>query len=492
MSTNAPSPQPEITLPGDYPAAHSMDSTWWAVDGQGHVAKFETHEAGAMPSQCQNLDVYEMFSRLLSAGFGGLTFAAGDLLAEADAKLYVRYPSGPWNDVVLRAPSPKANFSSFHGLLVWLHDEATLASLLLGPAATGTVPKRLKKRIAQLFGRPSSEGPQIHRLPSPDKIVIWITKGSADENPDLVAFINDLLGRGMAARGWVCYQPPEVERFGFFAYSHDTFDNGSSGPYERAAPPLRPAHIDDLPPAVSHALANCRLEQVDFMGEVLIQPLEHFSECNSRAGNWISTTGQLAPVRDAPDAVPGPDAQPAEAISGEVASQSSLGPLVEAWLSCKLGADDVLNDYLQEAGHKKLPALEGPAARLDTALVRFLTPAELLAVEADFVDHVLGQADLAPNEFATLSAAIDAARRFARDDLSRADLATAADSAWQQWQTTEAESEQTNRVAWAAWTLARRWPLVAARTVRSLRPGELHWQIEYVVRLLDSRWRGVP
>jgi hypothetical protein len=492
MSTNASSPQPEITLPGDYPAAHSMDSTWWAVDGQGHVAKFDTHEAGAMPSQCQNLDVNEMFSRLLSAGFGGLTFTAGDLLAEADGKLYVRYPSGPWNDVVLRAPSPKANFSSFNGLLVWLRDEATLTSLLLGPAATGIVPKRLEKRIARLFGRPSSEGPQIHRLPSLDKIVVWITEGSADENPDLVAFVNDLLGRGMAARGWVCYHPPEVERFGFFAYSHDTFDNGSSGPYERAAPPLRSAHIDDLPPAVSHALANCRLEQVDFMGEVLIQPLEHFSECNSMAGNWISTTGRIAPIGDEPDAELSPDEQAAEALSGEVAGHSSLGPLLEAWLHLRPAADDVLNDYLQEAGHNQLPAVEGPVARLDAALLRFLMPAELLAVEADFVDHVLGQADLAPNEFGTLSAAIDAARRFARGGLSQDDLAAAADSAWRQWQTTDAERSEINGIAWAAWTLARRWPLVAARTVRSLRPGELLWQIEYVVRLLDSRWRGVP
>jgi len=33
----------------DYPAAHSMDTTWFAVDEEGHVAAFVTGESGAMP-----------------------------------------------------------------------------------------------------------------------------------------------------------------------------------------------------------------------------------------------------------------------------------------------------------------------------------------------------------------------------------------------------------------------------------------------------------
>src|SRR4051794_18075859 len=37
--------------PGDdFPAAHSMDSGWFAVDRDGHVAYFYTGEAGALPT----------------------------------------------------------------------------------------------------------------------------------------------------------------------------------------------------------------------------------------------------------------------------------------------------------------------------------------------------------------------------------------------------------------------------------------------------------
>src|SRR5688572_22263668 len=33
----------------DYPAAHSMDTFWFAVDRDGHVAMFSSGEAGAVP-----------------------------------------------------------------------------------------------------------------------------------------------------------------------------------------------------------------------------------------------------------------------------------------------------------------------------------------------------------------------------------------------------------------------------------------------------------
>jgi hypothetical protein len=35
----------------DYPAAHSMDSVWFAVDADGHVAAFHTGENGHIPAQ---------------------------------------------------------------------------------------------------------------------------------------------------------------------------------------------------------------------------------------------------------------------------------------------------------------------------------------------------------------------------------------------------------------------------------------------------------
>ena len=35
----------------DYPAAHSMDTTWFAVDANGRIAQFDSGENGAVPKQ---------------------------------------------------------------------------------------------------------------------------------------------------------------------------------------------------------------------------------------------------------------------------------------------------------------------------------------------------------------------------------------------------------------------------------------------------------
>src|SRR4051794_26355762 len=37
----------------EYPAAHSMDTGWFAVDRDGHVAYFYSREAGAVPAEAR-------------------------------------------------------------------------------------------------------------------------------------------------------------------------------------------------------------------------------------------------------------------------------------------------------------------------------------------------------------------------------------------------------------------------------------------------------
>lgn len=63
----------------DYPAAHSMDSTWYAVDADGEVAAFDTGEGGCVPegsfpmggemssAASHNLDDHELLAYALHA-----------------------------------------------------------------------------------------------------------------------------------------------------------------------------------------------------------------------------------------------------------------------------------------------------------------------------------------------------------------------------------------------------------------------------------------
>src|SRR4051812_6768841 len=56
----------------DYPAAHSMDTLWFAVDRDGRVAAFSSGEAGAVPlAACvsdEDLDVEEQLRATAPAG----------------------------------------------------------------------------------------------------------------------------------------------------------------------------------------------------------------------------------------------------------------------------------------------------------------------------------------------------------------------------------------------------------------------------------------
>ncbi len=35
----------------DFPAGHSMDTDWFALDEEGHVGRFDTGEDGALPNR---------------------------------------------------------------------------------------------------------------------------------------------------------------------------------------------------------------------------------------------------------------------------------------------------------------------------------------------------------------------------------------------------------------------------------------------------------
>ncbi len=64
----------------DFPAAHSMDSEWFAVDQDGNIAVFDTGESGVIPEVAQGADqgaVFEILDQLAMAF---------DLPSEADYK----------------------------------------------------------------------------------------------------------------------------------------------------------------------------------------------------------------------------------------------------------------------------------------------------------------------------------------------------------------------------------------------------------------------
>jgi hypothetical protein len=145
----------------------------------------------------------------------------------------------------------------------------------------------------------------------------------------------------------------------------------------------------------------------------------------------------------------------------------------------------VLNDFLHESNLPLLRDARSPALRLDEILQTFFTPEELLLVEADMVQRVRTD-----DGAAAIDAVLQGVRGFAAGSVAVDDLRPLAFQVLQAWRTfdeDEGPAPQVNRAAWAAFALAQRWPLAAARTARSLEPGELKWQVDCVLRRLEER-----
>jgi hypothetical protein len=112
-------PTPQTPPPVDYPAAHSMDSCWFAVDESGEVAFFDTGEGGALPTD-------EAFPKGREAG-GDTPFDIDSLMIAAlttratavPALQTLLFDTPNWADA-LRHAVYELPESEMIGLLAWL------------------------------------------------------------------------------------------------------------------------------------------------------------------------------------------------------------------------------------------------------------------------------------------------------------------------------------------------------------------------------------
>jgi hypothetical protein len=230
----------------DYPAAHSMDTQWYAVDRDGHVASFGSGEAGAVPLEAQLENAagphQEMAAILPHCEIaydlqGHLTPGEGD--------------KGTHEGLTADG---RNNFLVFLTSLTSLRPEIAEGRAVQVPAQ-GAIAVILRRATADLMER-------LHR--NGDCLSCFWHFEDDDE--------------------WI-----EPARLGLFSYSH-LCENWISGPYGRKRVPLQPVHIDQLPPAVRQLVTQMRFPHLCF-GEVPhIQPVEH-DICVSWESAFLSSDG---------------------------------------------------------------------------------------------------------------------------------------------------------------------------------------------------------
>jgi hypothetical protein len=236
----------------DFPAAHSMDSAWFAVDRDGFVAHFETGEAGAMPQVgYTGEEAYEL-QRILVRDL-----PAGDILHDPRGRVLPGLPTMPLDP----------------------QDYPTLLFL-------------------------SHLGPVQSDIEAGRATAVRAIEGYAVTVPGVTAELFRRLTDSGALVGWDYHfegenSSPMLAQHGFYEYGH-LCENWVSGPYGRKRVPGVPVHVDQLKPNIRNNLKQAHLPNLRFADTIYLQPAEHW-ECASHEERWLGLDGVIRQFGERPE-----------------------------------------------------------------------------------------------------------------------------------------------------------------------------------------------
>jgi hypothetical protein len=263
----------------DFPAAHSMDTQWFAVDKDGHVGCFQSGEAGAVPT---------------GAYAGDEAYALGRRLA----RLLPRCPAA--FDLAGRLMPGHQREGEDHAHSLRLDYPVLMFLKSLDPVQEALA-------SGQAVAVPSGDGPAVTFQHLPAELVQRIHEAGACRG---CFFLFGLLGE----------ERFEPASHGLYEYSHLT-ENWISGPYGRVARPVQPLHVDQLPPDLRKLIGGMRFDKLSFAETAHLQPLDH-TECVSWEAAWLDVTGtKVRPI-------PGREDDYADAV-GELEDLAEEGMQIE-------------------------------------------------------------------------------------------------------------------------------------------------------------------
>jgi hypothetical protein len=229
-----------MTEPFDFPAAHSMDTTWFAVDRDGHVAVFETGESGAVPT-----------AAYLGEDYGEVEDALRSALPRGRAVFHFesRKEAGPSHLAPSEAEGP------------W--------SILL-------------------FVRDASEVRDLLEASDVDEVLATTGVGLVAWNIDQ-SVLRAIHDRGACLGCFLYYadeEKPNLAELGLFQY--DEPHGGWASAYPLSCVPQSPVHVDALPRAV---LTKMIRYDGRFAETLRLQPAELW-RCESWVAGWLALDGK--------------------------------------------------------------------------------------------------------------------------------------------------------------------------------------------------------
>lgn len=239
----------------DYPAAHSMDTAFFAVDRDGCVAQFGTGEAGCVP----------VIAPVEQEDYAQLDAFIRDL---------------PPSELIYDVEGSCLPVSLDPGALHPPYRESSYAHLMMSLKSLDAVAAEISDGSAIPV--------RVHNAAG----IIW--RRLAQSRFDEIHQRGQCLGCVFIYSFEEQTHESQRQSPGLFHYDHLT-ENWISGPFGRRRIPLQPIHVDQLPPRLRQAIRSVSFENLRFADTPHIQPLEYF-ECASWECAWLDLQGNIKPV----------------------------------------------------------------------------------------------------------------------------------------------------------------------------------------------------
>jgi hypothetical protein len=248
----------------DFPAAHSMDTTWFAIDADGYVGILNSGEGGAMPEDLTPFhpESIQFQSDLL------------EILAADNGKLIDR--SAVDIDFILESASLKNSKKEIRKLEKLSKERGFIFSLyrLFVVASSPDVISQLQKQsqfVIELYHDDSQSVFYTNNCG-----LDWLK--DAVESGSITGFTEDIpLEFNLNLLGWYVYDR----------------DGSSPTPYDRQRSPNKPINLEDLPTTIVQKMRITELPNIRFAETEAIQPIEHMP-CRTwqMTDSWEGTDGE--------------------------------------------------------------------------------------------------------------------------------------------------------------------------------------------------------
>lgn len=251
----------------DFPAAHSMDTTWFAIDADGCVGQFSTNEGGAVPKEFPEIKdentskKYDLVS-FLTKDTRGLIQQVQPLNIESVLE-YVNADSlKDIQDLIVRLEEmaienlrPRDWYDDIQEILLILSTEQAINDL-----------KLQARRILRF---------------TDERIIVHVDKCDLEWLKRSIAS-----GVVLAARDGY-YLSNNLSWLGLYEYSA----YGDAVPYQRSYLLKEPIYLKNLPPEIAARISYVSLP-ISFSEREFVQPIEHMP-CDvwDQKRGWVDTDG---------------------------------------------------------------------------------------------------------------------------------------------------------------------------------------------------------